>query len=124
MTGSKAATVAEYIEAAPREARQHLRELRALLREVAPGATEALKWGAPVLEDGRILFSYKAHRSHITFMPTGPALEPFMAELGSYKTGKDTIQLRYDEPLPEALIRKIAAYRVKDVKENDARWMY
>jgi hypothetical protein len=29
-----------------------------------------------------------------------------------------------DKPLSKALIKKIAAYRVKDVRENDARWMY
>lgn len=120
----KPTTVPEYIETAPQDAREHLRELRALLHEVAPGATEGIKWGGPVFEDRRILFSYKAHRSHINFMPTGPALEPFREELRSYRTGKDTVQLPYDKPLPKDLIRRIAAYRVKDVKENDARWMY
>jgi uncharacterized protein YdhG (YjbR/CyaY superfamily) len=57
-------------------------------------------------------------------MPTGPAIEPFREDLGDYKTGKDTIQFPYDKPLPAALIRKIAAYRVRQVTENDARWMY
>jgi hypothetical protein len=79
---------------------------------------------APVLEDRRILFSYKAHRSHINFMPTGPALEPFRDELKFYKTGKDTMQIPYDRPLPRALVRQVAACRVKDVEDNDARWMY
>jgi uncharacterized protein YdhG (YjbR/CyaY superfamily) len=57
-------------------------------------------------------------------MPTGPAMEPFKDELAAYKTGKDTIQFPYDKPLPKSLIRKIAAYRAMDVRENDAKWMY
>lgn len=124
MPRTKAATVDDYIAAAPEEARKTLREIRALLRKVAPNARETIKWGQPVFEDGRILFSYSAFKSHLNFMPTGPALEPFKKELAAYKTGKDTVQLPYDKPLPKTLIRKIAAYRVKQVKEKDARWMY
>jgi len=121
-TGPK--TVTEYIEAAPKEAQEKLRELHAILKEVAPDAREAVKWGSPVFEEGRILFSFAAYKSHLNFMPTGPAMEPFKEELAEYKTGKDTIQFPYDKPLPKALIRKIAAFRAKQVKEQDARWMY
>jgi uncharacterized protein YdhG (YjbR/CyaY superfamily) len=56
-------------------------------------------------------------------MPTRSSLEPFKDELAAYTTGKDTIQFPYDKPLPKALIKKIATYRVKDVRENGARWM-
>ena len=119
----KPTTVDEYIAAAPKEARKSLHELRAILRSVAPNATETLKWGSPVFEEKRILFAYTAFRSHLNFMPTGSALMPFKEELSGYTTGKDTIQLPYGKPLPKALIRKIAAYRAKDVRENDARWM-
>jgi uncharacterized protein YdhG (YjbR/CyaY superfamily) len=120
----KPTTMDEYIEAAPEQAREKLRELRALLKKVAPKATESLKWGSPVFEEGRILFSYSAHKSHLNFSPTGPALEPFKEELAKYKTGKDTVQFPYDKPLPKALIRRIASYRARQVRENDARWMY
>ena len=124
MPKSKPTTVTEYIAAAPKGARQRLREIRSVLKKVAPGATETLKWGSPVLEEKRILFSYSAHKSHINFMPTGPALEPFRKDLARYKTGKDTIQFPYDKPLPKALLRRIATYRVKQVRGKDARWMY
>jgi len=120
----KPATVDEYIDSAPLEAQQKLQEIRAILHEVAPGAKEAIKWGYPVIEEKRILFSFSAHKSHLNFMPTGPALEPFKGELVSFNTGKDTIQFPYNKPLPKVLIKKIAEYRVRDVKENDAKWMY
>ena len=124
MAKTKPTTIDEYIEAAPREAQAKLREIRAVLKKVAPGAKEALKWGSPVFEEGRILFSYSANKSHLNFSPTGPAMEPFKEELSKFKTGKDTIQFPYDKPLPKGLIQKIAAFRAKQVKENDARWMY
>jgi uncharacterized protein YdhG (YjbR/CyaY superfamily) len=124
MTKSKPSNVDEYIKCAPIEAQAMLREIRVILQKAAPKATEAIKWGSPIFEDGRILFSYKAYKSHINFMPTKPAMEPFMKELIGFKLGKDTIQLPYGQALPKALIRKIAVYRVKQVKDHDARWMY
>ena len=91
MPKTKPTTVDQYIEAAPTEAQEKLREIRAILKKVAPGAKEILKWGSPVFEEGRILFSYSAHKSHLNFSPTGPAMEPFQEELAKLKTGKDTI---------------------------------
>ena len=116
-------TVADYIAAAPKEARPMLRELRAILKRVAPKATETLKWGSPALMEGRILFSYSAFKTHLNFFPTHSALAPFKKELAKYVTGKDTVQFPYGTPLPKALIRKIALYRAKDVRENGALWM-
>ena len=123
MPTSKPRTVAEYIAASPAEGQGKLHELRAVLRAVAPHATEALKWGMPVFEEGRILFAYAAFKSHLNFMPTPSAMKPFAEELASYTTGKGSIQIPYDKPLPKSLIRKIATFRVKEVKERDARWM-
>jgi uncharacterized protein YdhG (YjbR/CyaY superfamily) len=121
MPRSRATTVSAYIAAAPKESQAKLREIRALVKESAPDATEALKWGSPVLEAGRILFAYTAHKSHMNFMPTGSALAPVKDDLVNDKTGKDTIQFPYDKPLPKTLIRRIAKYRVKQVKEG-AKW--
>lgn len=123
MTKVKPTTVTGYINAAPVEARKKLRELRAILKKVAPRAKETLKWGTPVFEEKRILFAYAAYKTHLNFMPTRSAIIPFKKELAGYITGKDTIQFTYDKPLPEELIYRIAAFRANDVKENDARWM-
>jgi len=51
---TKPTTVDEYIDTAPKEAQEKLREIRAILKEVAPNATETPKWGAPVFEEERL----------------------------------------------------------------------
>lgn len=119
----KPQNVDEYILAAPVHARERLNEIRSVLKRVAPRAAELIKWGVPVYEEKRILFSFSAHKSHLNFMPTRSALQPFLDELGDYKTGKDTIQFLYNKPLPVELIEKIALNRYRDVLENDAKWM-
>lgn len=123
MAKIKASTVDEYITAAPKEAQKPLKEIRSILKKVAPKATEALKWGQPVFEENRILFAYAAFKSHMNFMPTPSSIEPFREELANYTLGKGTIQFPYDKPLPKKLIEKIARHRARDVRENDAKWM-
>jgi len=123
MSNIKPTTVNEYINSAPIQAQEKLRELRTILKKVAPDAKESLKWGSPVFEEKRILFAYSAFKSHLNFMPTHTAMSPFKKELEEYITGKDTIQFPYDKPLPEELISKIAVFRVREVREKDVRWM-
>ncbi len=119
----KPTTIAAYIASAPAQAQPLLKELYALLKGVAPDAQEAIKWSSAVFEEGRILFAFSAHAKHINFIPTPASLEPFRKELEGRTVGRISLQLPYDKPLPKALIRKIAKHRLKDVRENDARWM-
>ena len=48
MPKTKPTTVDEYIKAAPKEAQEKLREIRAVLKKVVPNARETIKWGSPV----------------------------------------------------------------------------
>jgi len=123
MAKTKPTTIAEYIASKPKEAQKHLRELHSILKAVAPKAKQAIKWGNPVYEENRILFAFSAFRSHVNFYPAYASLAPFEKELEKYKTGKNSLQLPYDKPIPKALVKKIAIHRAKDVRENDAHWM-
>ena len=123
MQKNKPTTVGEYIAAAPRQAQEKLNELRSILKKVVPDATESLKWGTPVFEEKRILFAYAAFKTHLNFMPTPAAITAFKEDLDQYATGKGSVQFPYDKKLPKTLIRKIAVYRARDVRETDAKWM-
>ena len=116
--------VDEYILQAPEIARNHLKQMRSILQSVAPEATELLKWGKPVFESGTILFAYSAHRSHLSFIPTGPSLSPFLGELSGYIVRKDSVQFPYSRPLPQDLIRRIAQFRKDEVLIRNAKWKY
>src|SRR5688500_19046117 len=120
---SRPKSVDEYIKSAPKQAQAKLRELRAILKKLAPKANETLKWGQPVFQEKRIIFAYSAFKSHLNFMPTRSTLQQFKPELADYKTGRDTIQFPYDQPLPRTLIQKLARYRIKEVSEG-ALWMH
>lgn len=115
-------TVIEYINAAPKEARSKLREMRACVRKAAPGAIEALKWGMPAYSYRRMLVAFAAHKHHIGFYPTPSAVKAFAQDLSKFATAKGSIQFPLEKPLPAALIGKITAYRVRETVEKDAKW--
>ena len=124
MTPKKARpqSITEYIDAAPKEARKKLREMRACIRASAPGAKESLKWGMPAFSYERILVTFAAHKNHIGFYPTPSAVKAFANELSKFATASGSIQFPLEKPLPLPLIRKIAAFRVRESIEKDGKW--
>ncbi len=124
MASKRPTTIAGYISAAPREGQPHLRRLYAILKSVAPEAEEAIKWGTPFFVEPRFLFAFSAHKAHCSFAPMEAALKKFRGELAKHKTTKGMLQIPYSQPLPEKLIRRIAEYRVREVRKrkDDAFW--
>ena len=114
----KPTTIEEYIAAAPAAGQPHLRKLHALLKAAAPKAQEAIKWNMPFFVEPRFLFSFSAHKGHLDFAPTAELLQRYAGQLGDYKATKHMLQVRYDQPLPEGLIRKIARRRLRDVRNR------
>lgn len=53
---------------------------------------------------------------------TPSAKQVFDAELSDYKTGKGSIQLPYDRPLPADLIRRIVLHRANEYREGGVEW--
>ena len=124
MTPQKARpkNITEYINAAPKEARKKLREMRACIRASAPGAEESLKWGLPAFSYRRILVMFAAFKHHIGFYPTSSAVKAFAKDLSKFATSRGGIQFPLEKALPLPLIRKITAFRVRESMEKDKKW--
>jgi uncharacterized protein YdhG (YjbR/CyaY superfamily) len=124
MASKRPTTIAEYIQAAPRDGQPHLRRLYAILKGVAPKAEEAIKWGNPFFVEPRFLFAFSAHKAHLSFAPMASGLDPFREELKMHKSTANFLQIPYNKHLPEDLIRRIAERRVEDVRarKGNAFW--
>lgn len=125
MGTDRPATIAEYIQAAPGEGQPYLRRLYAVLKEAAPEAEETIKWNTPFFVEPRFLFSFSAHKAHLGFTPSLAGLEPFRSELELYEITKmGILKVRYKDPLPEDVIRRIAEARALAVSEraDDSFW--
>jgi uncharacterized protein YdhG (YjbR/CyaY superfamily) len=116
------ATIAEYINAAPKESQKKLRDIRICIRKAAPGAGESLKWGMPAVSHRRILVMYAGFKHHIGFYPTPSVIQAFAGRLSKFKTAKGSVQFPLDQPLPAALIRAMTNFRVRESQEEDGKW--
>jgi uncharacterized protein YdhG (YjbR/CyaY superfamily) len=111
------ATIDEYIAGYPPETRALLEQVRAICREEAPGATEAISYGIPTLDlNGAHLCHFAAFKRHLGFYPTDRGVEAFADELRAYKGGKGTVQFPFGDPLPTDLIRRMVRQRVAQVE--------
>lgn len=118
----KAATIEEYIAAAPPEVQERLYLLHNCIRKAAPGAAEGLKWSMPAYSYKRILVTFAVFKNHIGFYPTPLAIKAFAKQLSKYKTAEGSVQFPHDKPLPLPLITKLTKFRVKESLEEDAKW--
>ena len=115
-----AASVDEYIAGFPPEAQARLEEIRALIREEAPDATETISYAIPTLDlQGRHLCHFAAFKDHLSFFPTGEGADAFADELKAYKGGRGTVQFPYSQSLPADLIRRMVRYRVRQVEARE-----
>jgi uncharacterized protein YdhG (YjbR/CyaY superfamily) len=123
-TYMKPKTVDDYLAGFPEWQRAPLMALRTIIRNTLPDTTEALKWGAPATldADGMILIVFSGHKEHINLVGTPSTRQAFATELAGYTTGKGSVQLAYDKPLPEELIRRFVLYRAKEYREQGVAW--
>src|SRR5258708_3977025 len=111
---SVASNVVDYISQFPPETQKVLEEIRALIRALAPEATETISYAIPTFDlNGKHLVQFAGYARHVGFYPTGSGIEAFKAELGSYKWWTGAVQFPLGEALPRDLIRRIVKFRVE-----------
>ncbi len=103
--------VQAYIAAAPPPARRTMRELRRVILEVVPEATEYISYRMPYYSlHGRLIY-FAAQRTHVGLYMLGGAQKKYAKELAPYRSGASTARFPLDEPLPVTLVRKIVKER-------------
>ena len=108
-------TIDEYISAAPKNAKNLLKEIRRVVKEVVPEAEELISYNMPAFKFHGILLYFAAHKEHIGFYPGHAKLIlDFKNGLVDFETSKGTIKFPIGKPLPINLIKKIVEFRVNE----------
>ena len=106
--------VDEYIAGFPADVQQTLQEVRQTIRAMAPGATEAIKYGIPTFVlDKKNLIHFAGYKKHIGVYPVPRGDHAFAEAIARHQTGKGTAQFQLDKPIPHDLIRKMVEFRLK-----------
>ena len=108
-TSKFAASPEGYIESAPKAAQPHLRQLRALIRRLAPKAEERISYGIVGYFYPTRMIYFGGHAKHVALYPAGDA-----KGLEKYLYGASTLRFPLDEPLPVAKIETLVRSRVKE----------
>lgn len=115
------ATIDEYIAQFPEDIQQVLSQVRAVVKESAPQASEKISYQMPTFYLNGNLVHFAAFKRHIGFYPAPTGVEAFKEELSAYKNAKGSVQFPLDQPMPLDLIRRIVAYRVAENLKKGGR---
>ena len=107
-------SIDEYISTFPKETQIVLEKIRKTIKEETPTATEKISYGMPTFYLNGNLVHFAAFKNHIGFFPAPSGINKFEKELSKYKTGKGTLQFKYDEEIPFDIIKKIVKFRTKE----------
>lgn len=110
MANYSAKSVDEYIKSVPEEAHAHLQEIRAAVSSAVPKAEETISYGKPYYKYPKHLVGFDVYTHHINFeIYEGQLHDDHRAELEEkgYKTGNKSFQIRFEQKVPTALIKKI-----------------
>lgn len=114
-------TIDAYIAALPDEVQPMVEALRAAIRDAVPDVVEAIKYGMPAFRlNGTYVIYLAAWKKHIGVYPVARNL-PFEDEITPYRAEKDTLQLRYQDPLPLDLVARIVAARAAELRLREPK---
>lgn len=121
----QSSVIDDYISQFEPALQERLREIRRIIQEAAPNATESFSYQMPTFVFHGNLVHFAAFKNHIGFYPAPSGIEAFKDEISVYKWAKGSVQFPLDQPIPYDLIRRIVLFRVEEnqrlVEEKKAR---
>ena len=95
-----------------------LRRLRRAIRAVVPDAEECISYGLPAFRlDGQVIGGFAARSTGGSYYPfSGTTLATLADELADYSKTKSAVHFGPDQPLSDALVRKLIEARVAETR--------
>lgn len=108
----------EYIETFPPHVQKILQTVRKIVHKAVPEAEEVISYQVPAFKYHGFIVYFAGYTNHYSIAAPPPTMELFKKELSSYQVSKSTVRFPLDEPIPEAIITKIAKFRAKENLKN------
>lgn len=114
MEDSKPKTVDEFINISPAESREVMIKLKKLIETTMPDAESGISWSVPIYKYHGILAGFSLAKKHVSFGIDSLTedVRKVLEEKG-YKTGKKTIQIKFDQKVPTLEIIELIKEQVK-----------
>ncbi|HAF20332.1 MAG TPA: hypothetical protein DCK96_11395 [Chloroflexi bacterium] len=108
----------EYLAALDEPKRATLQTLRQTIRGVIPDAEECISYGLPAFRlEGKVIAGFAAFKNHLAYLPhSGSIFGELADDLAGYESTPGSLHFPIDKPLPKALVKKLIATRLKEVR--------
>ena len=114
MKGSKPKTVDEFIDISPAESQEVMKQLQNLIETTVPNAESSISWNVPIYKYHGILAGFSLAKKHVSFGidSLSEDVRKILEEKG-FKTGKKTIQIKFDQKIPVAELKQLIKEQAK-----------
>jgi uncharacterized protein YdhG (YjbR/CyaY superfamily) len=109
--------VDEYLRGLEEPKRSTLQTLRETILQVKPDAEQVISYRVPAFRvGGKTIAGFAAFKDHLSYLPfSGSVLRELDDELEGYAMTKSALHFQIDQPLPEALVKKLIATRLDEI---------
>lgn len=106
-----------YLAGLEAPARGTLEALRRTILKVVPDAEEGVSYGVPAFRvRGKAVAGFAAFENHLTYVPhSGSVLGDLGDDVAGYETSKGSLKFAIDTPLPDDLVTKLVAARLREL---------
>lgn len=111
--GSRSVEVDAYIARFPPNVRSILKRIRLTVRRAAPAADELISYRMPAFRQRRILLYFAAFKDHIGVFPPVRGDARLDKALARFRGPKGNLRFPMSQPIPFALIGRIARLRAR-----------
>jgi len=107
-----------YLRGLEEPKRGTLEALRRTILEIAPDAEQVISYRVPAFRvGGMTVAGFAAFKNHLSYLPfSGSVLPRLAGELTGYTGTKSALHFPVDEPLPKALVAKLIAARLEELR--------
>jgi uncharacterized protein YdhG (YjbR/CyaY superfamily) len=105
-----------YLEALEEPTRSTLARLREIILAIVPDAEQGISYGVPAFKvQGKTIAGFAAFKNHLSYLPhSGSVISKLAEETQGYTFTRGSLHFPIDEPLPEALVKKLLAVRMQE----------
>lgn len=107
-----------YIANQAEEHQAHLLALDQLIMETVPSIHRCIVWSMPTYRLGNCDLSFSACQHHVSLYVGAEMIAQYNQQLQGIPWKKSAIYLRYDKPLPSALIKEIIQTMLEKDKKH------
>ena len=108
----------DYLAKVEAPKRATLQKLRQTIRDILPDAEEVISYGMPGFRlTGQMIVGFAAFKNHLAYLPhSGSVIAALSDDLAGYESTPGSLHFPIDQPLPKALVKKLIATRLKEVR--------